>query len=155
MVDDVLTELSILSGDILPVRRISDTVGTDGTISKRGTYYLEEDELPKNLQPLLHGRAYVQDQVTITNVVSSDPFTFYIAASKTQGLIIPARSMSIKVENSIGHYRWTDDGIKWTGWITLPNGIVHSYLPQEKNRFSEIQVYMDTSGGLVSVRASR
>lgn len=152
---DILTDISILSGDILPVRRITDSIGTDGNISKKGTYFQEEEDLPKQLAPLLHGRAYVINDYTITSTSPSSPDTFYIAADKVQGLVIPARGLSIDSQFDDAYYRWTDDGIKWTNWITLPNGTVDSYPVMDMNRFAEVQVYGRTTNTVIGLRASR
>lgn len=152
---DLLTDLSILSGDVLPVRRLTDSVGTNGNISKKGTYFQEEEDLPVQIKPLLHGRAYVIDDYQVTATSASSPITFYIAADKVQGLVIPARGLSIDTQFDDAHYRWTDDGIKWTNWITLPNGTVDSYPVVDMNRFAEVQVYGRSDSAVIGLRASR
>ena len=158
--DDVLQSLSSLTGDmgLLDVRQIVYTNVQGFAVRTRGNYYLDEEQLKSeniDLYNLLHGRAYVIDRQNITTVSSSSPITFYIAADKGKGLIIPARSLSIDIKGSDGHYRWTDDGENWTDWITLPDGAIDSYLPQEQDRFAEIQIYVDKVDTKVSLRSSR
>jgi len=154
---DVLEGLSLLTGDLelLPVRQIVvETVGNQ-QIRTAGRYYLDEEELPDLLKSLLHGRVFVVDKETINVIDQSNPVTYYVSADITQGLIIPARSVSIGSEKGTIYYRWTDDGDKFTGWITLPDGAIDSYLQQEEVRFAEIQVYTNIPGTLVSIRGSR
>lgn len=121
----------------------------------RGTYILNEEDLPETYKELLHGRAYVIDREKITESDSGAPRTYYIAADKVQGLVVPARSMFIKTEEGDTHYRWTDSGEKWGAWITLQNGQGHTYFQQELCRFAEVQVYCQVAGTLVSLRATR
>ena len=152
---DLLDEISLLSGDILPVRRLTTSLSTDGVISKKGAYYQEEEDLPNNLRVLLHGRAYVQTMESVTSTSSASPDTYYIAADKVQGLIVPARGLAIDSLFDDIYYRWTDDGIKWTNWIFLPNGTTDSYPVQDMNRFAEVQVYGASTNAQISMRASR
>jgi len=121
----------------------------------RGRYILEEDDLPKELKQQLHGRAFVIDREILTVTGANDAVTYYIAGDKGQGLIIPARSISIDAESYDILYRFTDDGERWTNWITLPKGMTDSSSPLEKNRYAEIQAYSTTSGGIISIRATR
>ena len=121
----------------------------------RGRYILEEEDLPKELKQQLHGRAFVIDRDILTATDTNDAVTYYIAGDKGQGLIIPARSLSIDAEGYDIIYRFTDDGEKWTGWITLPKGMTDSSSPLEKSRYAEIQAYSTTSGGIISIRATR
>lgn len=124
------------------------------TIS-RGTYIMNEEDLPEQFKELLHGRAYVIDKEEISETDSSAARSYYIAADKVQGLIVPSRTLFIKCENSTGHYRFTDDGDKWTDWITLEDGMAHTYIPQELCRFAEVQVYADQTDGIITLRATR
>lgn len=121
----------------------------------RGTYIQNEDELPESWKELLHGRAYIIDKDAITETESSNPKSYYIAADQEQGLIVPARALFIKSENSDAYYRWTDDGEKWTSWTTLLDGLGHTYLVEELCRFAEVQVYAEDAGALITVRATR
>ncbi len=121
----------------------------------RGTYVMSEEDLPEAYKELLHGRAFVIDREQVTETDSSSVRTYYIAADKVQGLIIPARSMVIDIINGDGKYRWTDDGEHFTDWITIESGVSDDYSPQSKNRFAEVQVYMTSGTPLVSIRASR
>ncbi len=121
----------------------------------RGIYILNEDDLPDTYKELLHGRAYIIDREEVTDTDSGAPGTYYIAADKVQGLIIPSRTLFIKSENSDAHYRWTDNGDKWTDWITLKDGLGHTYFTQELCRFAEVQVYVDEAGCLITIRATR
>ena len=158
---DLMKALGVLTGDLLPVRRIETTEVAGKRVIQKGRYYLDEEELPGSLKGLLHGRAFVADKEIISEVSSASPKTYYISADKVNGLIIPGRSMSIGCEagpsyvSGDAHYRWTDDGERWTGWITLPIGKVFSFLPQEKSRFAEVQVYTDSGNILVSVIVTR
>lgn len=121
-----------------------------------GAYTMEEDALLDNLRALLHGRAYVVDRDDVTENTSSQPRQYYVASDTAKGLIIPARSMAVENAGAgLMHYRWTDDGSKWTGWVTLDEGETHSYRTEEKCRFAEIQVYCDTPTSYVSIRATR
>jgi len=149
-------DLDILTSPVLPVRRITTTSTPDGDIVTLGRYYMEEDELPAELRSLLHGRAFVVDRDVITETSSGSPRTYYIAADTVQGLIVPARSVSIhNYGPGDSYYRWTDDGERWTGWITLEDDVIHTYTPEEHCRFAEVQVYVQTSGCVLSLRATR
>lgn len=121
----------------------------------RGTYAMTEEDLPDAYKELLHGRAFVIDREEVTESDSASARTYYIAADKVQGLIIPARSMVIDIINGDGRYRWTDDGEHFTDWITIESGVSDDYSPQSKNRFAEVQVYATSGSPLVSIRASR
>jgi hypothetical protein len=121
----------------------------------RGVYILDEDLLPDEKKELLHGRAYVVDREQVTETNPNSPRTYYIAADQAQGLIVPARSLSINAELDTIYYRWSDDGIRWTNFITLFAGVIDNYMAEELNRFAELQVYGASAWGLVSVRASR
>ncbi len=121
----------------------------------RGIYILDEADLPDEKKELLHGRAYVVDREQVTETSPNSPRTYYIAADKTQGLIVPARAISINAELDTVYYRWSDSGLAWTSWITLFAGVIDNYLAEELNRFAELQVYGASAFGLVSVRASR
>lgn len=121
----------------------------------RGVYILNEENLPETYKELLHGRAYVIDREEITETDSASARTYYIAADKVQGLVVPARSMSINSENGTIYYRFTDNGEHWTNWITLPDSASDSYLQQEQARFAEIQVYTNIPGTLLSIRGTR
>jgi hypothetical protein len=121
----------------------------------RGVYVLDEADLPKEKKELLHGRAYVVDREQVMETNPNSPRTYYIAADQGQGLIVPARAISINAELDTIYYRWSDSGEKFTRWITLFAGVIDNYMAEEKNRFAEIQVYGASAFGLVSVRASR
>jgi len=152
---DLMKVLGVLTGDLLPVRQTTTEIIEGKTVIVKGRYFLNEDDLSSLLKTLLHGRAFVIDKESVTSTSSSSPKTYYISADKTHGLLVPGRSLSINVENGQAHYRWTDDGEKWTNWITLPDGATDSYQPQEQNRFAEIQVYVEKAGTLISVRVTR
>lgn len=159
--EQLIEAFSALTGDLLPVRR-TDTVIVEGRqVIRKGRYYLDEEDLPENLKGLLHGRAYVIDKDLITETSSASPKTYYISADKTKGLIIPGRSMSISADGDLtyvsgdAHYRWTDDGERWTEWVTLAVGYVYSFSPIEKARFAEIQVYSDAGGIKISLIVTR
>lgn len=152
----------IEQGDTLPnedvelqLKSLTTTPSTYNLTSQRGGYILDENDLDANFKELLHGRAYVIDKEVITAITSNDAVTYYIAADQTQGLIVPARAISLKSELSDAYYRWTDDGEKWTRWITIPDGTLHTYDVREMCRFAEVQVYTKTSGALFSLRATR
>lgn len=160
--DEALNEVfSVLTGDLLPVRQTKTIVVEGRKVIVKGRYYLEEDDLPAGLQGLLHGRAYVVDKDLITEMSSASPKTYYISADKTKGLIVPGRSMSLSADGDLtypggdAHYRWTDDGEHWTGWVTLPVGMVYSFSPVEKARFAEVQVYSDQGGINISLIVTR
>lgn len=152
---ELMKVLGVLTGDLLPVRQITTTIVEGKPVIIKGRYFLNEEDLSDLLKTLLHGRAFVIDKESITETSSSSPVTFYISADKTHGILVPGRSLSINVEGGDAHYRWTDDGEKWTNWVTLPDGATDSYLPQEKNRFAELQVYVDKVGTSISVRVTR
>lgn len=152
---DLMKVLGVLTGDLLPVRQITTSIVEGIPVTVKGRYFLNEEDLSDLLKTLLHGRAFVVDKESVPETSSSSPVTYYISANKTHGLLVPGRSLSINVESGQAHYRWTDDGEKWTNWITLPDGATDSYLPQEKNRFAEIQVYVDKAGTLISIRVTR
>lgn len=120
----------------------------------RGIYIMEESELPDAYKELLHGRPFIIDRLTITST-SSSPTIFYISADKVQGLIVPSRSLFIKSEISDAYYRTTDDGDKWTDWITLTEGTGHTYFKDELCRFAEVQVYTADPEALITLRATR
>lgn len=159
--EDLNEAFNILTGDLLPVRQSEIVVVEGRQVILKGRYYLNEEDLPENLKGLLHGRAYVIDKDLITEVSSAAPKTYYIAADKTKGLIIPGRSVSISADGHTSyvsgdaHYRWTDDGEKWTGWVTLPVGRVYSFSPVERARFAEIQAYSDAGGIQISLIVTR
>lgn len=153
--EDLIKSLNILTGDLLPVRRIETKTIEGRRVITKGRYFIEEEDLPEHLKGLLHGRAYVVDKDVITEVSSATPRTYYISADKTKGVIVPARSLSISSENGTIHYRWTDNGEQFTAWISLPDGAIDSYLQQEEVRFAEIQVYADTPDTLLSIRGTR
>lgn len=121
----------------------------------RGVYILNEDDLPAEKKELLHGRAFVIDRENVTETDPNSPRTYYISADQGQGLIVPARALSINAELDTVYYRWSDSGVAWTNWITLFTGVIDNYLAEELNRFAELQVYGASAFGLVSVRASR
>lgn len=121
----------------------------------RGVYILDEADLPDEKKELLHGRAYVVDREQVTETNPNSPRTYYIAADQAQGLIVPARAVSINAELDTIYYRWSDDGVRFTSWITLFAGVIDNYMAEELNRFAEIQVYGASAFGLVSIRASR
>lgn len=160
--DEALIEsFNVLTDDLLPVRKAEIVVVEGKQVIHKGRYYLDEEDLPKNLKGLLHGRAYVIDKDLITETSSASPKTYYISADKTKGLIIPGRSMSISADGDLtyvsgdAHYRWTDDGERWTEWVTLAVGYVYSFSPVEKTRFAEIQVYSDSGGIKISLIVTR
>jgi len=121
----------------------------------RGVYVLDEADLPDEKKELLHGRAFVIDRENVAETNSNSPRTYYIAADQGQGLIVPARAISINAEIDTVYYRWSDLGIAFTNWITLFPGVIDNYLAEELNRFAELQVYGASAFGLVSVRTSR
>ncbi len=155
--DDILYSLGTVTGDldILPVRHIDVTQHEGQIISTYGSYFMEESELPPTLSKLLHGRAYIVDRDVIEVLTSGTAITYYVAANKTKGLIIPGRTLFIEAVNGIAHYRWTDDGSKWTEWITIPAHSWHAYRSNEQCRFAEIQVYVDNLNDKMTVRVTR
>ena len=159
--EDLVKQLNVLTGDLLPVR-ITTVVDVGGRKKiLKGRYFMEEEDLPGNLKELLHGRAYVVDKDLITEVSSAAPKTYYISADKAKGIIIPGRSMCISADGDLtyvsgdAHYRWTDDGERWTEWISLPVGRVYSYLQAEKTRFAEVEAYTDAGGIKISLIVTR
>jgi len=155
--DDLFESLGVITGDddLLPVRQIFTFESVGRTI---GSYIMEESELEsrfKNLYVLLHGRAYIIDNSEITATSSSNPNTCYIAANKTNGLIIPGRSLFIEALNGEIYYRWTDNGDSWTEWVTLMNNKWHTYETIEKCRFAEVQVYAKEINTRFNLRATR
>ena len=159
--EDLIKSLNILTGDLLPVRRVTTTIVEGEQVITKGRYYLDEEDLPNHLKELLHGRAYVVDKDLITEVSSAAPKTYYISADKAKGIIIPGRSMCISADGDLtyvsgdAHYRWTDDGERWTEWISLPVGRVYSFLQAEKTRFAEVQAYTDAGGIKISLIVTR
>ena len=153
--EDLMRSLGVLTGDLLPVRKIETTIIEGQPVTIKGRYFLNEDDIPDYLKGLLHGRAFAIDKDTISETSAQAPRTYYISADKTHGLLVPGRSASMNAENGDAHYRWTDDGERWTNWITIPDGATDSYLPQEMNRFAEVQVYVDKAGTLISLRVTR
>lgn len=147
---DLMTSLELLTGDLLPVRKVEVSVVEGQPVVVKGRYYLNEDDLTDSLKSLLHGRAFVADKETISEVSAASPRTYYISADKSNGLIVPGRSMAIGTEagaayvSGNAHFRWTDDGEHWTKWITMPIGKTFSFLPQEQVRFAEVQIYTDS-----------
>lgn len=158
---DLMTSLGMLTGDLLPVRKEEITVIEGQPVTIKGRYYLNEDDLTDNLKGLLHGRAFVADGDTISEVSSTAPRTYYISADKSNGLIVPGRSMAIgsaagaAYVSGSAHFRWTDDGEHWTKWVTMPIGKTFSFLPQELVRFAEVQVYTDSGNIEVSLIVTR
>jgi len=153
----VLNALGVVTGDddLFSLRFDVDT----GLIGRStGLYIMEEAELKerfKNLYDILHGRAYIVDRRFVIETSSSGPYTFYVAANKHNGLIIPGRSLFIESVDGTAHYRWTDDGEKWTEWTTINSGEWHSFSSDEHCRFAEIQVYMDTTMDKITLRVTR
>lgn len=158
---DVMKALGVLTGDLLPVKNIEIAIVDGQPVIIHGRYFQSEDDLPEHLASLLHGRAYVVDKDPITEVSKFSPRTYYVSADKSNGLIIPGRSMSIVADagtnyvSGDAHYRWTDDGEKWTNWVTMPIGKSFSFLPQELVRFAEVQVYSDSGNIDVSLIVTR
>lgn len=159
--EGLIKSLNVLTGDLLPVRKVTTTLVKGRKVITKGRYYLNEEDLPSNLTELLHGRAYVVDKDLITEVSSASPKTYYVSADKANGLIVPGRSMCISADGDLtyvsgdAHYRWTDDGEHWTDWISLPVGRVYSYLQAEKTRFAEVQAYTDAGGIKISLIVTR
>ena len=158
---DLMKVLGVLTGDLLPVRHIETTIVDGRRVILKGRYFLNEEDLEDNLKALLHGRAFVADKDTITEVSALSPRTYYISADKSNGLIVPGRSMAIGSEASAAyvsgsaHFRWTDNGEHWTEWITMPIGKTFSFLPDEKVRFAEVQVYTDSGNINLSLIVTR
>ncbi len=119
------------------------------------TKILDEDYLSEQQKLLLHGRAFIIDREEIVGTSSNNPVTYYIATDQVQGLVVPARTLSLKSEDSDIHYRWTDNGSQWTNWITIEERSLHTYSPEEKCRFHEVQVYADENVAKISLRATR
>ena len=155
--DDVIRSLEAITGDpeILPVRKIEVTQHEGKVISTYGSYFMDESELPPILSKLLHGRAYIVDRDVIEVTTTGTAVTYYVAANKTKGLIIPGRTLFIEAINGIAHYRWTDDGSKWTEWTTIPANSWHAYRSNEQCRFAEIQVYVNNLNDKVTMRVTR
>jgi hypothetical protein len=139
------------------VTRATNTVPVASCVTICPTKILDEDFLTEQQRLLLHGRAFIVDRVELIGTSSNNPVTYYLASDQVQGLVIPARSLSIENHGpSIVYYRWTDFGEKWTSWITLEDGIHDEYEVAEKLRFGEVQVYSnDVAGTLISIRATR
>lgn len=158
---DLMKVLGVLTGDLLPVRQIETTIVDGRSIILKGRYFLNEEDLDDNLKALLHGRAFVADKDTITEVSAFSPRTFYISADKSNGLIVPGRSMAIGSEAGAAyvsgstHFRWTDNGEHWTEWVTMPIGKTFSFLPDEQVRFAEVQVYADSGNIDLSLIVTR
>lgn len=158
---DLVTSLEMLTGDLLPVRKEEVTVVAGQPVVVKGRYYLNEEELPDNLKELLHGRAFVADKDTISETSSASPRTYYVSADKSNGLIVPGRSMAMgsaagaAYVSGNAHFRWTDNGEHWTKWVTMPIGRTYSFLPQELVRFAEVQVYTDSGNIEVSLIVTR
>lgn len=167
-----LPEIGILSGDVAGTGDEGDDGGEGGqppvqpltddlieyffNLRTRGGYIMDEDKLPEGAKLLLHGRSYIIDRSAVTAIDSGSASTYYLAADKVQGLVVPARSLSIENTGPGSmYYRWTDDGEKWTSWVTMDEGVTHEFAPDEKCRFAEVQVYVETSGALLSLRATR
>jgi len=119
------------------------------------TKTMDEDFLSDQQKLLLHGRAYIIDREEIIGTSSNNPVTYYIASDQVQGLVVPARTLSLKSEDSDIHYRWTDNGAQWTNWVTIEERSLHTYSPEEKCRFHEVQVYADENVAKISLRATR
>lgn len=122
----------------------------------RGAYVLEEGDLSEEDKRLLHGRAFIVSEGVVAGTDSANALTYYIAYDQVQGLVVPARSMSIEAVGPDDiYYRWTDNGEQWTAWVTLYEGMTHEYEVDNKCRFAEVQVYAATSGAVVNIRATR
>lgn len=158
---DLVTSLELLTGDLLPVRKEEVTVIGGQPVIVKGRYYLNEDDLTDSLKGLLHGRAFVVDKEVVSEVSSASPRTYYISADKSNGLIVPGRSMAIGTAagsayvSGVAHFRWTDDGEHWTKWITMPIGKTFSFLPEEQVRFAEVQIYTDSGNIEASLIVTR
>jgi len=158
---DLMKVLGVLTGDLLPVRRTTTTMVGGRPVILKGRYFLNEDDLTKELKALLHGRAFVADKDSISEVSALSPKTYYISADKSNGLIVPGRSMAVGTEagaayvSGNAHFRWTDNGEHWTEWITMPIGKTFSFLPDEQVRFAEVQVYSDSGNIDVSLIVTR
>lgn len=155
--EDILYSLEAITGDpeVLNVKKIEVTQHEGEIISTYGSYFMNEAQLPSTLSKLLHGRAYIVDREVMTVLTKGTANTYYIAANKTKGLIIPGRTLFIEAVNNIAHYRWTDDGSKWTEWTTIPAHSWHVYRSDEHCRFAEIQVYVDELNDMITVRVTR
>ena len=158
---DLMKVLGVLTGDLLPVRQTTTEIIGGRPVILKGRYFLNEDDLTKELKALLHGRAFVADKDTISEVSAYSPRTYYISADKSNGLIVPGRSMAIGSEagaayvSGSAHFRWTDNGEHWTEWITMPIGKTYSFLPDEQVRFAEVQVYTDSGNIDLSLIVTR
>lgn len=158
---DLMKVLGVLTGDLLPVRQTTTKIIEGRQIILKGRYFLNEDDLTKELKALLHGRAFVADKDTVSEVSALSPRTYYISADKSNGLIVPGRSMAIGSEagaayvSGSAHFRWTDNGEHWTEWVTMPIGKTFSFLPDEQVRFAEVQVYTDSGNIDISLIVTR
>ena len=158
---DLMKVLGVLTGDLLPVRQTTTTIVKGRPVILKGRYFLNEDDLTKELKALLHGRAFVADKDSVSEVSALSPRTYYISADKSNGLIVPGRSMAIGTEagaayvSGSAHFRWTDNGEHWTEWVTMPIGKTFSFLPDEQVRFAEVQVYTDSGNIDVSLIVTR
>lgn len=141
--------------DLPVVNRATDTNIVPSCVNLCPTKTMDEDYLPEQQKLLLHGRAFIIDRELIIGTDSNNPVTYYIASDQVQGLIVPARTLSLKSEDSDIHYRWTDNGSQWTNWTTIEERSLHTYTPEEKCRFQEIQVYADLNVATISLRATR
>lgn len=160
--DEVLMKsLGVLTGDLLPVRQTITAEVEGRRVILKGRYFLNEDDLTDELKALLHGRAFVVDKDPVLEVSALSPRTYYISADKSNGLIVPGRSMAVGTEagtayvSGNAHFRWTDNGEHWTKWITMPIGKTFSFLPDEQVRFAEVQVYTDSGNIQVSLIVTR
>lgn len=159
---DSIPELDILTGGgagVIPtismVSRATKPESVASCVTLCPTKSLDEDYLSEQQKLLLHGRAFIIDREQIVGTSSNNPVTYYIASDQVQGLVIPARTLSLKSEDSDIHYRWTDNGTQWTNWITIEERLLHTYSPEEKCRFQEVQIYADLNIATISLRATR
>ena len=158
---ELMKVLGVLTGDLLPVRQTVTAEIEGKRVFLKGRYFLNEEDLTDELKALLHGRAFVADKDSISEVSAFSPRTYYISADKSNGLIVPGRSMAIGSEagaayvSGNAHFRWTDNGEHWTEWVTMPIGKTFSFLPQELVRFAEVQVYTDSGNIEVSLIVTR
>jgi hypothetical protein len=155
--DEVLASLGVITGDE-NITALQEQFYIESINRTRSSYIMEESELEKinkNLYEILHGRAYIIDVFEINETTSSQPHTFYVAADKGKGLIIPGRSLFIEALNGEIYYRWTDTGDYWTEWITLMTNKWHTYDTIEKCRFAEIQVYAKIKNTKINIRVTR
>jgi len=169
MADDTVSEIAgnipelelLTSIPEIPQKAISSRAADVSTpapcVTICPTKILDEDYLSDQQKLLLHGRAFIIDREELVGTSSNNPVTYYISSDQVQGLVIPARSLSIENHGpSDVYYRWTDFGEKWSSWITLEDGVHDEYDVAEKLRFGDVQVYSeDNSGTLISLRATR